>query len=120
MAAAYELTIDSAKFLTTFNNRTVNLTGRLTLADGTPVAGTRVFLRTYFESEYNARTVVDAKGKFTVRAKIRSYDNEFVAVGRHQPCDPCAPNVSVHVTIGTRSADTAIGEPAAGPTRRYS
>ncbi|MFJ8630569.1 acyl carrier protein [Streptomyces sp. NPDC093568] len=43
-----------------------------------PVAGTRVFLRTYYESAYNARTTTDAQGNFTVRAKIRGYDNEFV------------------------------------------
>ncbi|MFI6007256.1 acyl carrier protein [Streptomyces sp. NPDC051243] len=43
-----------------------------------PIAGTRVFLRTYFESAYNAQTTTDARGDFTVRAKIRNYDNEFV------------------------------------------
>ncbi|MFD9076986.1 acyl carrier protein [Streptomyces lasiicapitis] len=43
-----------------------------------PVAGTRVLLRTYFESEYNAQTTTDARGNFTVRAKIRGYDKEFV------------------------------------------
>ncbi|MEU6308478.1 acyl carrier protein [Streptomyces chartreusis] len=43
-----------------------------------PIAGTRVFLRTYYESSYNARTTTDARGNFTVRAKIRDYDNEFV------------------------------------------
>lgn len=42
-----------------------------------PIAGTRVFLRTYFESAYNAQTTTDARGNFTVRAKIRDYDNEF-------------------------------------------
>ncbi|QOV40587.1 acyl carrier protein [Streptomyces ferrugineus] len=43
-----------------------------------PIAGTRVFLRTYYESSYNARTTTDARGNFTVRARIRDYDNEFV------------------------------------------
>ncbi len=43
-----------------------------------PIAGTRVFLRTYFESAYNAQTTTDARGDFTVRAEIRNYDNEFV------------------------------------------
>ncbi|MGC9539473.1 acyl carrier protein [Streptomyces sp. UG1] len=43
-----------------------------------PIAGTRVFLRTYFESSHNAQTTTDARGNFTVRAKIRDYDNEFV------------------------------------------
>ncbi|MFJ7073918.1 acyl carrier protein [Streptomyces sp. NPDC098781] len=43
-----------------------------------PLAGTRVFLRTYYESAHNAQTTVDALGNFTVRAKIRDYDNEFV------------------------------------------
>lgn len=42
-----------------------------------PIAGTRVFLRTYFESEHNAQTTTDAQGNFTVSAKIRDYDNEF-------------------------------------------
>ncbi|NUP22366.1 MAG: acyl carrier protein [Streptomyces sp.] len=43
-----------------------------------PLTGTRVFLRTYYESSQNAQTTTDALGNFTVRAKIRDYDNEFV------------------------------------------
>ncbi|MFC7304118.1 acyl carrier protein [Streptomyces monticola] len=43
-----------------------------------PVAGTRVLLRTYFESAYNARATTDANGRFAIRVKIRSYDREFV------------------------------------------
>ncbi len=43
-----------------------------------PVAGTRVFLRQYFESEYNAQTTTDAAGNFTIRTKIREDDREFV------------------------------------------
>jgi protocatechuate 3,4-dioxygenase beta subunit len=43
-----------------------------------PIAGTRVLLRTYFESSYNAQTTTDAQGNFTVNSKIRDYDNEFV------------------------------------------
>ncbi|MGA4843558.1 acyl carrier protein [Streptomyces sp. G45] len=43
-----------------------------------PVKGTRVLLRTYYESAYNAKTTADARGNFTVRAKIRGYDREFV------------------------------------------
>ncbi|MFF1449895.1 acyl carrier protein [Streptomyces sp. NPDC058274] len=43
-----------------------------------PVAGTRVLLRTYFESSFNAQTTTDAQGNFIVTSKIRDYDNEFV------------------------------------------
>jgi hypothetical protein len=58
---------------------TLVVKGRVTWPAGHgPVAGTRVFLRTYFESAYNAQTTTDAQGNFTVRAKIRDYDNEFV------------------------------------------
>ncbi|EKX67886.1 carboxypeptidase regulatory-like domain-containing protein [Streptomyces ipomoeae] len=58
---------------------TLVVTGKVTWPAGHgPVAGTRVFLRTYFESQYNARTTTDAKGNFTLRAKIRGYDREFV------------------------------------------
>ncbi|MFD9904269.1 acyl carrier protein [Streptomyces sp. NPDC059063] len=41
------------------------------------VKGAPVLLRTYYEAAYNAKTTADARGNFTVRAKIRSYDNEF-------------------------------------------
>ncbi|MEI5101921.1 carboxypeptidase-like regulatory domain-containing protein [Streptomyces sp. PmtG] len=43
-----------------------------------PVKGTRVLLRTYYESAYDAKTTADARGNFTVRAKIRGYDRTFV------------------------------------------
>lgn len=58
---------------------TLVVKGRVTWPAGHgPVAGTRVLLRTYFESAYNAQTTTDARGNFTVRAKIRDYDKEFV------------------------------------------
>ncbi|MGW0708389.1 acyl carrier protein [Streptomyces sp. NPDC002643] len=58
---------------------TLVVTGKVSWPAGHgPVAGTRVFLRTYFESQYNAQTTTDAKGNFTLRAKIRGYDREFV------------------------------------------
>lgn len=58
---------------------TLVVTGKVTWPAGHgPVAGTRVFLRTYYESAYDAQTKTDASGLFTVRAKIRGYDNEFV------------------------------------------
>ncbi|GHC68263.1 acyl carrier protein [Streptomyces flavofungini] len=58
---------------------TLIVTGKVTWPAGHgPVAGTRVLLRTYYESAYNAQTTTDASGKFTVRTKIRDYDNEFV------------------------------------------
>lgn len=58
---------------------TLVVKGKVTWPAGhAPVAGTRVLLRTYFESAYNAQTTTDARGNFTVRAKIRAYDKEFV------------------------------------------
>ncbi|WJV44229.1 acyl carrier protein [Streptomyces flavofungini] len=58
---------------------TLIVTGKVTWPAGHgPVAGTRILLRTYYESAYNAQARTDANGKFTVRAKIRGYDNEFV------------------------------------------
>lgn len=58
---------------------TLVVTGKVTWPAGHgPVAGTRVLLRTYFESAYNAQATTDARGNFEVRAKIRDYDNEFV------------------------------------------
>lgn len=53
--------------------------GKVTLPAGHgPVVGTRVLLRTYFESAYNAQTTADIFGNFTIRTKIRSYDHDFV------------------------------------------
>lgn len=43
-----------------------------------PVEGTRVFLRQYFESEYNAQTTADADGNFTITTTVRGRDYEFV------------------------------------------
>ncbi|MFJ2770979.1 acyl carrier protein [Streptomyces sp. NPDC087300] len=58
---------------------TLVVTGKVTWPAGHgPVAGTRVLLRTYFESAYDAQATTDAQGNFEVRAKIRDYDNEFV------------------------------------------
>jgi protocatechuate 3,4-dioxygenase beta subunit len=58
---------------------TLVVSGKVTWpAGGGPVAGTRVLLRTYFESSYNAQTITDARGNFTVSSRIRDYDNEFV------------------------------------------
>ncbi|MFE0105310.1 acyl carrier protein [Streptomyces sp. NPDC059009] len=58
---------------------TLLVTGKVTWPDGHgPVAGTRVLLRTYYESAYNAQATTDAHGNFAVRAKIRDYDNQFV------------------------------------------
>ncbi|MFH8796518.1 acyl carrier protein [Streptomyces sp. NPDC017941] len=58
---------------------TLVVRGRVTLPAGHgPVAGTRVLLRTYYESAYDARTTTDARGNFTVRARIRGYDRDFV------------------------------------------
>ncbi|MVO85549.1 acyl carrier protein [Streptomyces sp. p1417] len=58
---------------------TLVVTGKVTWPTGHgPVAGTRVLLRTYYESAYDAKTTTDARGNFTVRAKIRGYDHEFV------------------------------------------
>lgn len=58
---------------------TLVVTGKVTWPAGHgPVAGTRVLLRTYYESAYNAKTTTDARGNFTVRAKIRGYDRDFV------------------------------------------
>lgn len=58
---------------------TLTVTGKVAWPVGHgPVAGTRVLLRTFYESEYNAETTTDAGGNFTVRARIRSYDHEFV------------------------------------------
>ncbi|MFH8990423.1 acyl carrier protein [Streptomyces sp. NPDC017940] len=58
---------------------TLVVRGRVTWPAGHgPVAGTRVLLRTYYESAYDARTTTDARGNFTVRARIRGYDRDFV------------------------------------------
>ncbi|MFE0629451.1 hypothetical protein ACFW3D_21135 [Streptomyces sp. NPDC058864] len=58
---------------------TLTVTGKVSWPAGHgPIAGTRVFLRTYYENQYNAQTTTDGQGNFTVSAKIRSYDREFV------------------------------------------
>ncbi|GGV09330.1 acyl carrier protein [Streptomyces spectabilis] len=58
---------------------TLVVTGKVTWPAGHgPVKGTRVLLRTYYESAYDAKTTTDARGNFTVRAKIRGYDRDFV------------------------------------------
>lgn len=57
----------------------LTVTGKVTWPAGHgPVAGTRVFLRQYFESQYNARTTTDADGDFTIHTKVRAYDHDFV------------------------------------------
>lgn len=58
---------------------TLTVTGTVDWADGHgPVAGTEVFLRTYYENEYRVRTTTDENGTFTLSAQVRDYDNEFV------------------------------------------
>ncbi|MER6016414.1 carboxypeptidase-like regulatory domain-containing protein [Streptomyces bluensis] len=58
---------------------TLTVTGKVAWPAGHgPVAGTRVLLRTYYESQYDEETTTDAGGNFTVRARISSYDHEFV------------------------------------------
>jgi hypothetical protein len=58
---------------------TLTVTGTVGWADGHgPVAGTEVFLRTYYENEYRVKTTTDEKGAFTLSARVRDYDNEFV------------------------------------------
>lgn len=58
---------------------TLTVTGKVAWPGGHgPVAGTRVLLRTYYESEYNAQTTTDANGNYKVRVRIRGYDNQFV------------------------------------------
>lgn len=57
----------------------LTVTGKVTWPAGHgPVAGTRVFLRQYFESQYDAQTTTDANGNFTIKTKIRKGDLEFV------------------------------------------
>jgi hypothetical protein len=57
----------------------LTVTGKVTWPAGHgPVAGTRVFLRQYYESEYNAQTTTDADGNFTINTRIREGDHEFV------------------------------------------
>jgi hypothetical protein len=57
----------------------LTVTGKVTWPAGHGlVAGTRVYLRQYFESQYNAQTTTDAAGNFTINTRIRAYDHEFV------------------------------------------
>ncbi|MEV0278823.1 acyl carrier protein [Streptomyces sp. NPDC050610] len=58
---------------------TLTVTGKVAWPAGHgPVKGARVLLRTYYETESNAQTTADANGNFTVRAKIRKDDHDFV------------------------------------------
>ncbi|MEV0263779.1 acyl carrier protein [Streptomyces sp. NPDC050617] len=58
---------------------TLTVTGKVAWPAGHgPVKGTRVLLRTYYETETNAQTTADANGNFTVRAKIGKDDHDFV------------------------------------------
>lgn len=60
---------------------TLTVTGNVSWPDGHgPVAGTRVFLRTYSQTpgQYNAQTTADAAGNFTVSSEVRDFDDEFV------------------------------------------
>ncbi|MFF6979759.1 acyl carrier protein [Streptomyces sp. NPDC008343] len=57
----------------------LTVTGKVTLPAGHgPVEGTRVFLRQYYENEYQAQATTDAAGNFTINTTVRGYDNEFV------------------------------------------
>ncbi|GHE40763.1 hypothetical protein GCM10018785_07860 [Streptomyces longispororuber] len=77
---------------------TLVVTGKVSWPAGHgPVAGTRVLLRTYYESAYNAKTTTDARGNFTVRAKIRDYDNAFVVFSA--PKDYYIAGASKHLPV---------------------
>jgi hypothetical protein len=52
--------------------------GQVTLPRGQEPEGTEVFLRTYYEQEYHAKTTAEDDGGYVLAVKIRNYDNEFV------------------------------------------
>ncbi|GHJ39970.1 acyl carrier protein [Streptomyces sp. TS71-3] len=60
---------------------TLKVTGKVSWPAGHgSVAGTRVFLRGYYENEYNAKTTADANGNFTVSLKVKDEWYEDFAI----------------------------------------
>ncbi|WP_329129998.1 hypothetical protein OG552_05230 [Streptomyces sp. NBC_01476] len=55
---------------------TVSGTVNLPPGHGSP-AGTEIFLRAYWEAQYNARTTADASGRFSLSYTVRDDDGDF-------------------------------------------
>ncbi|WP_328496639.1 acyl carrier protein [Streptomyces sp. NBC_00414] len=51
--------------------------GRVTLPKGVDPEGTEVFLQTYWESQYRARTTAEDDGFFVLSVRVRDYDDTF-------------------------------------------
>ncbi|MEU1622066.1 hypothetical protein ABZ479_32800 [Streptomyces sp. NPDC005722] len=99
---------------------TLTVTGRVSWPAGHgPVAGTRVFLRTYYENQYNAQTTTDGQGNFTVSAKIKSYDRDFVIFSAPHDYYISGAEHTLPVKIGTGGGTpkpTHTPTATAGPT----
>lgn len=52
--------------------------GKVTLPKGVEPEGTEVFLQTYWESEYRAKTTAEDDGFFVMSVRVRDYDDTFV------------------------------------------
>ncbi|MGW3245494.1 acyl carrier protein [Streptomyces sp. NPDC001070] len=107
---------------------TLTVTGKVSWPAGHgPVAGTRVFLRTYYENQYNAQTTTDGQGNFTVSAKIRSHDREFVIFSAPHDYYISGAEHTLPVKVGTGGGTpkpthtpTATAGPTHSPTSRPS
>lgn len=100
---------------------TLTVTGRVGWPAGHgPVAGTRVFLRTYYETQYNAQTTTDSQGNFTVSARIRAYDREFVIFSAPHDYYIRGAEHALPVTFGNAGGGTPKPShtSTAGPTHR--
>ncbi|MFJ9892756.1 acyl carrier protein [Streptomyces sp. NPDC091280] len=55
----------------------LTVTGRVTLPKGVQPAGTEVFLQTYWEQEYDVRTIATYDGSFALSVRVTGYDDTF-------------------------------------------
>ncbi|MBK6017754.1 acyl carrier protein [Streptomyces sp. MBT53] len=55
----------------------LTVSGRVTVPKGVQPAGTEVFLQTYWEQEYDAKTIATYNGTFVLSVRVTGYDDTF-------------------------------------------
>ncbi|WP_245608026.1 acyl carrier protein [Streptomyces hokutonensis] len=55
----------------------LTVSGRVTLPKGVQPAGTEVFLQTYWEQEYDVKTIATYNGSFVLSVRVTGYDDTF-------------------------------------------
>ncbi|XUL90151.1 hypothetical protein ACQ86D_28855 [Streptomyces galilaeus] len=55
----------------------LTVTGKVTLPKGVQPAGTEVFLQTYWEQEYDVKSIATYDGSFVLSVRVTGYDDTF-------------------------------------------